>query len=109
MAVGPPNPDQIPPVVNVSGQNAVGDPDLTVTGISVTDFYALDNGSAIGVTLHVADGTLFLQTNVADGVTAADITGEGTNTITVTADQDAIDTTLAANGLIYTPGLNFNG
>jgi hypothetical protein len=42
-------------------------------------------------------------------VTAGEVSGEGTNTITITAEQEAIDATLAANGLIYTPGLNFNG
>jgi hypothetical protein len=105
----PPSIDEIPPTVSVSAQNGVEDTTLQITGVSVFDLGSLASGSAIGVTLHVADGTLFLQTNVASGVIAGEISGEGTNTITITADQEAINATLAANGLIYTPGLNFNG
>jgi hypothetical protein len=104
----PPIQDQ-PPEVSVSAQHAVEDTALQITGVSVTDLGALASGSPIGLTLQVADGTLFLQTNVANGVTAGEIGGEGTNTITIIAEQEAINATLAANGLIYTPGLNFNG
>ena len=106
----PPGMDQLPPDLTVSAQNAVAeDTDLTISGVSVFDFYASDNNSNISLTLSVLDGTLYLQTNAANGVTAGEVSGEGTNTITITGNQQAIDTTLAANGLIYTPGLNFNG
>jgi hypothetical protein len=106
--VNPPPIDDLPPLVSVSAQNAVEDAALQITGVSVFDLGAVSSGLAIAVTLQVADGTLFLQTNVANGLTAGEIIGEGTNTIIIAGEQGAIDATLA-NGLIYTPGLNFNG
>jgi Hint domain len=109
MAVQPPplQQDQ-PPVVNVSAQNGVEDTDLAITNVSVTDPDA--GNSDISLTLSVADGTLDVQTDVAGGVTAAQVTNDGTGTVTITASQSAIDATLAAtDGLIYAPDLNFNG
>jgi hypothetical protein len=104
----PPPIDDLPPLVSVSAQNAVEDAALQITGVSVFDLGAIASGLAIAVTLQVADGTLFLQTNVANGLTAGEIVGNGTNTIIIVAEQGAINATLT-NGLIYTPGLNFNG
>jgi hypothetical protein len=57
----PPPIEDVPPEVSVSAQNAVEDTALPITGVSVTDLGALASGSPIGLTLHVADGTLFLE------------------------------------------------
>jgi hypothetical protein len=104
----PPLQQDQPPVVNVSAQNGVEDTHLAITNVSVTDPDA--GNSDISLTLSVADGTLDVKTDVADGVTAAQVTDDGTGTVTITASQSAIDATLAAtDGLIYAPDLNFNG
>jgi uncharacterized repeat protein (TIGR01451 family) len=81
---------------------------LVLGGISVSD---PDAGSAsIRVTLSVASGTLTLKTNVAGGVTAAQVGGNGTAAIVITASQSAINATLAdAAGLTFQPALNVNG
>jgi hypothetical protein len=104
----PPLQQDQPPVVTVSAQNGVEDTPLAITNVSVTD---PDAGNAdISLTLSVADGALDVKTNVAGGVTAAQVTDDGTGTVTIVASQSAIDTTLAAtDGLIYAPDLNFNG
>ncbi len=60
--------------------------------------------------LSVDHGTLDIRTDVAGGVTANEVTGDGTGTVTLIASQYEIDATLAAmNGLIYRGALNFNG
>ena len=97
-----------------------------ITGISVFDVDADPATQDIIVTLSVGVGTLNIRTNVVGGITAGDITGgaNGSGTITITATQNQINTTLAAmspaftgppavaaapNGLIYTPPANYNG
>ena len=104
----PPLQQDQPPIVTVSAQNGVEDTPLAITNVSVTD---PDAGNAdISLTLSVADGALDVKTDVAGGVTAAQVTDDGTGTVTIIASQSAIDTTLAAtDGLIYAPDLNFNG
>ena len=62
------------------------------------------------VTLAVADGTLTIRTDVAGGIVAGDVTGNGTDCITVTGTQNEINATLAnATGLQYSGNANFNG
>lgn len=92
-----------------------------VTGISVSDVDANPSTQDIRVTLSVANGTITLRTDVAGGITGADITGGaaaavGATSIVITATQNQINKTLAAvngssqaNGLVYTPNANFNG
>ena len=108
MAVQPPHLNEPPFVDAPSQENAVEDTDLAITGVSVTDSDAF--AQPISLILSVADGTLFIPTDVAGGVTAAQVSGDGTGTVSITASQFAIDATLAASdGLIYRPALNFNG
>jgi hypothetical protein len=55
------------------------------------------------VTLAVDHGTLTIRTDVAGGIGAGDVSGNGTDTLTVTGTQNAINATLAnATGLEYT-------
>src|SRR6185295_12940886 len=62
------------------------------------------------VTLSVAHGTLMVRTDVAGGIIAANVSGNGTGTVTLTGTQNAINTTLAdATGLQYLGNSNFNG
>jgi|GEM_PF-6667576 len=85
----------------------VGTP-MPITGVSIAD---IDAGTAdVKVTLGVEKGTLALLANVPGGLIAAQITGNGTDTIEITAPLSVINTTLAAsNGLLFTPLANAFG
>ena len=97
---------------NTVGAAASGNEDsaIALTGISVFDPDADPASQNITVSLTVAHGTLDIATNVAGGVIAANLTGDLSSSITITATQNQINTTLAAvNGLLYQGTLNFNG
>ena len=82
---------------------------LGVSGISLTD-PSLATTADVTVTLGVNDGTLALLTAVTGGVTAAQVTGNSTGSVSITAPLAAINATLAAmGGLTYTPTSGFNG
>src|SRR5262245_52598846 len=86
------------------------DQSVALTGISVAD---VDSAAAdIKVTFSVpaSSGILTLDVTVSGGVTAAQVTGNGTNSVVITAPLAALNTTLAAaNGLRYAPAANLNG
>ncbi|MFC7497697.1 Ig-like domain-containing protein [Enterovirga sp. GCM10030262] len=91
-------------------------PSNAVTGISVSDPDANPSTQDISVTLSVANGTLTIRTDVAGGLAAGEVTGNGTGTLVLTGTQNQINKTLEAvngsnqaNALIYTPNANFNG
>jgi Ca2+-binding RTX toxin-like protein len=107
------------PVV-IPGAGAIGNEDdlLTLAGISVNDANVDPVTGKITVHLSVAHGTLFLRTDVAGGISTANILADGMvngglasgNGITVTATPDQINATLAAaNGLSYLGHPGFNG
>ncbi len=113
--------DEISTTVTVTGANdapvntvggttaATEDTGIAVTGISVFDVDANPATQDIVVTLTVGHGTLSVFTNVGGGIEAADVQNDGTATVTITATQNQINTTFAANGLTYTPTGNYNG
>jgi hypothetical protein len=79
-----------------------------ISGISVADPDA--GGNDLAMTLSVLDGTLTLDTSVVNGVVAGDVTGNGTDALTVSGTQSEINNTLAAaNGLTYTSDAGFAG
>ena len=85
------------------------DTPLSLTGISVSD---VDGTNPSNVTFSIAAGhVLTLRTDVSGGLTSGQITGNGTNSVSITgATLAAINATLAAaSGLIYTPLANANG
>jgi Ca2+-binding RTX toxin-like protein len=85
---------------------------LALTGVSVSDIDADPATQNVVVTLSVAHGTLTILTNVANGITAGQITAGANNsaTITLTATQSQINATLAAaSGLLYVPIADYNG
>jgi hypothetical protein len=99
------------PVNHLPGANPAGNEDATfaITGISVTDVDANPATQNIIVALSVLHGKLMIRTDVGGGVTAANVVGNGTNTITLTGTQNAINATLAnATGLQYLGDANFN-
>lgn len=95
------------PVNTVGGPYAVNeDASVAITGLSVSDV----DSDTVTVTLEADRGTLLLDTSVGGGVTAGQVSGNGTGMVTITAATGAINTTLAAlNGLVYTPTANVNG
>jgi large repetitive protein len=101
-----------PPVNNgVSSKSGNEDTLIPITGLSVSDVDADPANQDITVQFTVTHGTLTLNTSVAGGLTAGDITAGANNssTFTVTATQNQINATLQnATGLQYQGDLNFN-
>jgi hypothetical protein len=85
---------------------------VAISGMSVADTEATGD---VSYTLSVEHGTLTIRTDVLNGIQLSDIqvvpgTGNGTDTIIITATIAQINATLAnATGLTYTPTLNYNG
>lgn len=81
---------------------------VSLTGLGVADSDA--SLQPIRVTLAVAHGTINVLTNVPGGVTAAQVTGNGTKQVVLNADQETINTTLQAiNGVKYQGVLDYSG
>ena len=90
-----------PPGVTVPGTvAAVTGIDQAIAGIAVTD---VDAGVGfLTVTFTVASGVITLSETVPGGLIGADIEGNGSNSVTVTAALGALNATLTENsGLIY--------
>ncbi len=82
--------------------------DAPLTGMSILDVDA--GNDPITVFLDVANGVLEISETVAGGLTAGQITDNGTGSVTIIASQSEINATFAdANGVLYTPDANFNG
>jgi Ca2+-binding RTX toxin-like protein len=98
------------PVNTVPGaQAATEDAGKVITGISVADPDADPASQDIQVTLSVLHGTITLLTNVAGGIIGADVTNNGTATVTILATQNQINATIAASGLTYLNTADYNG
>ncbi|WP_199247280.1 DUF4347 domain-containing protein [[Phormidium] sp. ETS-05] len=81
---------------------------LVVSGVSITDVDAGNNN--ITVTLTVNHGNLTVNSGVAGGVAAANISANGTNSVTLTGTVTEINQTLAdAAGLTYQNLSDFYG
>lgn len=76
---------------------------VAVTGISIADPDADPAAQDITVTLTAEYGVLSVLTNVSGGLTAGEVSGNGTATVTLTGTQNQINAVLAAvNGLVLT-------
>jgi hypothetical protein len=94
----------------VAGASGLEDTPFSITGFSVNDVDADPASQDITVTLSVGDGALTLRTDVAGGVTAGDLAGNGTDTVVITATQNQLNATFAnATGLRYLGDPNFFG
>ncbi|WP_334156678.1 DUF4347 domain-containing protein [Oryzomicrobium sp.] len=106
-----------PPVAGLPGTAMVtertnADPSATtyIRGLSVTD---VDETGVMTVVLSSRDlgggnryGSFTLDTTIAGGLRATDITGNGTGQVTLRGTLAQINATLgASNGVAYTPGL----
>ncbi len=98
------------PVVTVplAGPAILEDGSAFITGLNMTD---ADAGTAVvQLTLSALNGALIVDGSVVDGVTAAQITGNGTGAVVLQAPLAAIQNTLAsATGVQYAPNANFFG
>ena len=97
--------------VNTMGLNNAGNEDsgIAVTGFAVADADASPSDEDVTVTLNVTNGTLTIG-SIGGGIMLADVTGNGTATVTITATQNEINTTFAgANGVIFNPAAHYNG
>ncbi len=97
------------PTVGAPAQwTAREDEPTALTGLSVTD---VDAGTGeLDVRLSVAHGTLSVRTDLADGVAAARITGNGTSQVRLLGRLTEIQATLAAQqGLVYQGSADFAG
>jgi uncharacterized protein YjiK len=98
-----------PPVLTVPApQTTAEDVPVNITGIAVADLDANEGTGQVKVTLWVASGNLTIETGVAGGLTAAQITGNGTGTVVLQGPVASINATLAA-GVGYLGNVNFNG
>jgi VCBS repeat-containing protein len=76
---------------------------ITLSGISIADIDAASGNITVTLSVPVSGGSLNLSTSVPGGVTAGQVTGNNSRSITVTAPLAAINATLAnTNGLRYT-------
>jgi hypothetical protein len=97
-----------PPVNTVPGDHVAAEDVATVIGgLSVADD---DAAGILTVTFAVENGTLTVGDSVAGGLTAADISGNGTAALTLTGTQAQINATLAAaDGLTYLGEQHYSG
>ncbi|MDB5335528.1 MAG: hypothetical protein JWN70_1147 [Planctomycetaceae bacterium] len=79
-----------------------------ISGLSLADS-DLGTNDAL-VTLTVTHGTVAVRTDVASGLTAGDIAGNGTTSVTITAPRSRLLATYAAtNGVTYTSDNGYIG
>jgi Ca2+-binding RTX toxin-like protein len=97
--------------VNGSVTSATGNEgtNIAITGLQISDADANPALQTVTVTMSVTKGVLTLLTNVSDGLTSGEISGNGTATVTISATLNEINATLAAsNGALFTgnPGVS---
>src|SRR5262249_21704649 len=97
------------PVLTVPAtQTTAEDVAVTITGIAVTDVDVNEGTGVVKVTLSAGSGKLTVPTNVSGGLTAAQITGNSTDTVVLQGAIAAVNATLA-EGVAYLGTLNFHG
>jgi hypothetical protein len=97
------------PTVSVpAAQTTAEDVAVTIAGISVADVDVAEGTGRVRVTLSVGSGTLTVPTGVAGGLTAAQVTGNGTGRVVLEGPIAAVNATLAA-GVTYLGRVNFGG
>ena len=93
------------PLIGVYGEEDVP---LAIEGLSVSDPDA--SLLPIRVTLSVQHGTINIDTAVDGGVGISEVTGNGSNSVVLFADQFTINTTLASlNGVLYQGVADYSG
>ncbi|MEL6505291.1 MAG: choice-of-anchor C family protein [Pseudomonadota bacterium] len=104
-----------PALDNVSVQQVIGASN-TIAAVEETpilinnlEFADVDTPGNLTVTLSVTDGVLLVDNDVPGGLPGAQITNNGTGSVTLVGTAAQLNATLGAfEGLTYTPPLNFN-
>ncbi len=106
LTIGPVN--DAPENTVPGGQNTTAGTPLPLSGISVSD---ADDTSLLSFSVDAGSGILTIDTAVAGGITAGQVTNNGTGNVTVSgATLAQINATLAAaGGLVFTPAVGFTG
>jgi Bacterial SH3 domain len=102
------NPANKPPIITISEPTKIvnEDENLTINGIAIDD----SDTQNLTVKLGVEHGTITVKTNAAKGLTANEISGNKTGTVTLTGDIAKIKATLADLQAITYRGIqDFNG
>jgi len=102
------NPANKPPIITISEPTKIvnEDENLTINGIAVDD----SDTPNLTVKLGVEHGTITVKTNAAKGLTANEISGNKTGTVTLTGDIAKIKATLAdVQAITYRGIQDFNG
>lgn len=102
------NPANKPPIITISEPTKIvnEDENLTINGIAIDD----SDTPNLTVKLGVEHGTITVKTNAAKGLTANEISGNKTETVTLTGDIAKIKATLADLQAITYRGIqDFNG
>jgi hypothetical protein len=82
---------------------------LVVSGLAIADPW-LPTGDNVTVVFTAIHGTVTLSTAVTNGITGAQVTTNGTASVSVAATLAEINSTLAdASGVTYAPTSGFNG
>ena len=86
---------------------------ITETSTKINSLGLTDSDLGAGdalVTLTVTHGTVTLRTDVAGGLTVADVTNNGTNSVTIVAPRSRLLATYAGtNGVTYTSDIGYIG
>ncbi len=83
------------------------DTDKIIEGFNMVDPDAANNN--VTLTINSTHGKIKFLTDVANGLIASDITNNNSYSVAVTSTIAKINSTLLANGFLYSPDLNYNG
>ena len=98
-----------PPALTVpAAQTTAEDVAVNITGLTVADLDVNEGAGLIKVTLSVGSGTLSVAIDIAGGLSASQITANGTAAVVLEGLAAAVNATLAA-GLTYLGNFNFDG
>ena len=109
LAVTVTNVNEAPVITLPSGGSTTANATLSVIGLSVSDVDAA--AGTIRVTLSVGSGTLLVNADIASGVPATGIAGNGTASVTLTGTLAAINRSLEGdgNGITFAPAPGYIG
>lgn len=100
-------PNTAPEIISPAQFEVCGDSSSYLRGLAISD---PDTQSNFTVTLGLTDGNsspsslLYITTTIPNGLTEGDVSGNGTNQVTLNASIDKINTTLSDRyGILFTP------
>jgi hypothetical protein len=99
-----------PGVILPAAQSVAQDTPLAIVGASIFDPNPAVAGNVFQIIITAQHGNVTLSTSVAGGLTAGQVTGNGTASVTINATMAQLNATLAAtDGLVYQSSPTFSG